>query len=178
MIITKLEAADRLIVNGVSMSLRGADPLAIHVVACSALNVLRDLIRHQGDDYTKWVLRQGLYSTAILHIKGEASSIDVDPKNAELISNVIKAVEAGEIKSPEEISINMDGKECRKMLDYLYTPYNFLKHADNDPNQTIDIGAFDAVAALINAITAFSRLCPEKPVSEEVATFLAKHGLA
>lgn len=47
--VTKLDATERLIVTGIVMLERGDDSLAVHVVAASALNMLREMIHHGGD---------------------------------------------------------------------------------------------------------------------------------
>jgi hypothetical protein len=67
--------AERLIVSGILMTERGEDPFAIHVVAASTLNMLRELIQQGGDDYGAWVLRQGLFEAASALLKGSPASL-------------------------------------------------------------------------------------------------------
>lgn len=55
--IDKPTAAEGMIVGAIAISERIDDPLAIHVVALSTLNLLRELIEKSGDSYVAEVLK-------------------------------------------------------------------------------------------------------------------------
>lgn len=73
--IDKATAAERLVVSAIIMAERGEDPLAIDVVAASALNVLCDLIKKAGDEYVEQVLKIGAFTIASARLKGEPTRL-------------------------------------------------------------------------------------------------------
>lgn len=174
----KLDAAERLIVSGIRMSGRGDDPFAVHVVASSALNMLRELIQEGGDDYSAWVLRQGLFLLASARLKGAPINLPTTPEIDALIDDVAAGIGKGAIKEPSDLTITLSADERRKLVAYIIRPFNFLKHAQRDPLATLDESDVDPDGAIIHALTAYSMLCPEKPLPEEVAPFLKAHDLA
>lgn len=176
--IDKKTAAERLIVAAIKMSERSDDPLAVHVVAASALNMLRELIKAGGDDYAAWVLKEGIFQNAKARIEGKEIILPTTPEAEELIDKVVAGIEAGEVNEPSDIIIDLSANELWTMLDYITRPYNFLKHADRDPLETLDPSDVDPDGAIIQALTAFSMLEPEMQLPDEVAPYLAKHGLA
>lgn len=176
--ISKLDAADRLIMSGVQMIERGDDPLAAHVVASSALNLLREKIEQNGDNYSARVLKEGLFYLASSRIKGEEAAIPTTPEMDVLIEGVVAGIEAGEIHQPCDLVINLNAEELRQLLNYITRPFNFLKHAQRDPLATLDESDFDPKGAILHAVTALGFLEPGREVPEPVASFLTKNGLA
>lgn len=176
--ITKLEAAERLIISGIAMSDEGDDPLAIHVVASSALNMLRELIQQSGDNYVARVLKEGLFHSATSRMKDQDDSLPSSPEIDEIIDNIIAGIEAGDIEKPTDLIINLNADELRGLLGYIMRPYNFLKHAQRDPLATLDESDVDPKGAIVHAVTAIYLLDPSRKLPDEVASFLAAHGLA
>lgn len=175
--VDKLTAAERLIVSGIEMVERGDDPLAIHVVATSALNLLREMIAKGGEDYSAWVLRQGLFHAATAQLKGTPAKLPTTPEIDALIGDVAAGIDKGEIKEPSDLKVTLTTEALRKLLDYIIRPFNFLKHAQRDPLATLDESDVDPEGAIIHALTAFSVLAPGQALPDQVAPFLAKHGL-
>ena len=176
--IDKPTAAERLIVSAIAMSDRGDDLLATHVVASSALNLLRELIEKGGDNYVEQVLKQGLFYAASARIKGADVTLPTNPAIDALIEQVMGGLAAGEIIQPADLIVKLDKEELRKLLDYITRPFNFLKHAQRDPLATLDEGDVDPEGTIVHALTAFSMICPGKELPEQIAPFLAKHGVA
>lgn len=176
--IDKPTGAERLIVAAIAMSDRGDDALAIHVVASSALNLLRELIEKGGNNYMEQVLKLGMFHAASEVRKGAQLTIPTNASIDALIANVIGGMEAGEINQPSDLIITLDAEALRKLLDYVIRPFNFLKHAQRDPLATLDESDIDPDGAIIHALTAFSFVCPGKELPGEIAPFLAKHGLS
>lgn len=175
--VSKLDAAERLIVSGINMVERGEDPIAIHVVAASALNMLRELIQEKGDDYTAWVLREGLHLLATARLKGMPINLPTTPEIDALIDDVARGIETGAIKEPTDLKVTLDTEERRRLVAYIIRPFNFLKHAQRDPLATLDEDDVDQEGAIIHALTAYSVLRPGRALPEQVAPFLAKHDL-
>src|SRR3546814_6418267 len=69
-IVDKMTAAERLMQNAVDMIDRKDDPLAIHVVASSALSLLRELVGTRGDDYVAQLIKDALFRAAQSKIQG------------------------------------------------------------------------------------------------------------
>lgn len=175
--IDKPSAAERMIVNAITMSDRGDDPLAIHVVAASALNLLRELVDSTGDPYVAQVLKLGIFSIASARMKGEVVTIPTTPEIDALVEGVVLGIQSGEISDPSELDVALTTAELRDMLGYIVRPYNFLKHADRDPLETLDESDLNPDGVIIHALTAFSMVCPSKPLPDKIAPFLTKHGL-
>ena len=176
-IVSKLDAAERLIVAGILMSERDEDALAIHVIAASALNMLRELIQNGRDDYAAWVLQQGLWHAAWAKLKGAPVNLPTTPEIDQLIDDVAAGIDNGAIKQATDLKVTLTPGQLRQQLAYVVKPYNFLKHADRDPLATLDESDVDAVGTIMHALTAYSMLCPGKTLPEEIAPFLAKHDL-
>lgn len=176
-IVSKLDAAERMIVAAILMSERGEDGLAIHVIACSALNMLRELIQSEGDDYAARVLQQGLWYAASAKLNGAPVNLPTTQEIDELIDDVAAAMDKGTINQAADLEITLTPEQLRKQLAYVVKPYNFLKHADRDPLATLDESDVDTVGTITHALTAYSMLRPGKALPEEIAPFLAKHDL-
>lgn len=175
--IDKTTAAERMIVNAIAMSDRGDDPLAIHVVAASALNLMRDLIDKSGDPYVARLMKQGIFITATSRMKGLPSTLPTNAAVDALLDKVIGGIEAGEIGGPDDLILTASPAELRDMLNYVVRPYNFLKHADRDPLATLDEDDFDPDGVIVHALTAHSMACPGKEWPEQISAFLARHDL-
>lgn len=175
--IDKPTAAERMIVSAIALSDRGDDPLAIHVVASSALNLLRELIERSGDDYIANVLKLGVFALASAKRKGEPLPLPTNAEMDALIDKVVCGIEAGELEEASDLTINLNADERRNLIGYIIRPFNFLKHAQRDPLATLDESDFDPDGAIIHALTAFSMICPGKPLPDTIAPFLEKHGL-
>lgn len=159
------------------MSERGEDALAIHVIASSALNMLRELIQNGGNDYAAEVLQQGLWYAASARLNGAPVNLPTTHEIDRLIDDVAAGIDKGTIKQATDLKITLTPEQLHQQLAYVVKPYNFLKHADRDPLATLDESDVDAVGTIIHALTAYSMLCPGKALPEAIAPFLAKHDL-
>jgi hypothetical protein len=176
-VIDKVAAAERMVVSAILMSERNDDPLAIHVVAASALNVLRDLIKSSGDNYVAQVLQQGLFAAAKAHLGGTPLSLPINPEMQVLIEKLAQDIDAGKVCIPSDLTVNLTGGELHAMLNYITKPFNFLKHADNDPLATLDESDFDPKGAIGHALTALTMVCPKKSLPVEIKPYLEKYDL-
>jgi len=175
--IDKASAAERMIVSAIIMADRGEDRLAIHVVAASALNVLRDLIEKSGDEYVEQAFKIGLFAMATARLRGETLNLPTNDMIDEIVANVAGGIDAGEVKEPADLILALDAAQRRAMLGYIVKPYNFLKHADRDPLATLDEGDIDPDGAISHALSALTMVLPGKALPETVRPYLEKHGL-
>jgi hypothetical protein len=176
--IDKPAAAERLILAAIAMSDCGEDPLAIHVVAASALSLLRELIEKGGDNYVAKILRQGLFTAATARSKDEPITLPTGPEIDSVIDQVVEAIRTGDVNQPEDLQISLGKDELRDMLGYITRPFNFMKHAQRDPLATLDDTDLDPDGVIVHALTAYSMINPDKGLPDSVKPFLEKHGLA
>lgn len=173
--IDKARAAERLVVSAITMAERGEDALAIHVVAASALNVLRDLIAKAGDDYVDWILKVGAFTIAAAQVKGEPVMLPTNAAMDAVVEKVVGGIEAGEVAQASDLIITLTAAERRQLLDYIVKPYNFLKHADRDPLATLDESDIDPDGVITHALTALSMVTPGKSLPDEIKPYLERH---
>src|SRR4051794_3000482 len=106
--IDKATAAERLVVNAIIMAERGEDPLAIQVVAASALQVLRDLIKKAGDEYVEQVLKVGAFTIASARVKGLSVNLPPNAQMDAVVEKIVVGIEAGEATQASDLIINLD----------------------------------------------------------------------
>lgn len=175
--IDKATAAERLVVSAIIMAERGEDPLAIHVVAASALNLLRDLIKKAGDEYVEQVLKIGAFTIASARVKGEAVNLPTNPEMDAVVEKVIGGIAAGEVTQASDLIINLDAAGRRALLECIVKPYNFLKHADNDPLATMDDSDIDPDHVIGHALSALTMVSPGKSLPDTIEPYLERRGL-
>ena len=176
-IVDKMTAAERLMQNAVDMIDRKDDPLAIHVVASSALSLLRELVGTSGDDYVAQLIKDGVFRAAQAKLQGLPTGMPDAEAIDHIVETVTHGIEAGAIKSAADIVIVTPKKEVRAWLDYIFKPYNFLKHADQDPLATLDESDFDPEGALAHAMTAYLMTRGDGKLPETFTVFLKKQGI-
>jgi len=63
------------------------------------------------------------------------------------------------------------------MLRFLIGPFNFLKHADKDPEGILAEQDVKPVEATSFAVTAYGFLFPDEELDPKVAKFLRQHAI-
>lgn len=173
--IDKADAAERLIVAAIEMVERGADPLACHLVATSALGMLRDLIRHDDKEYVTELIKTGMFTLAQAKANGEGFNLQVPTEIATQIDELVSAISNDEISNADDLTVTEE--QPWRMLGYLVNPANFLKHADRDPLLTLDETDFDPDGAIHHALTAYAFVRPDKPLPDSITPYLKHHDL-
>src|SRR3546814_11259530 len=100
--VDKMTAAERLMQNAVDMIDRKDDPLAIHVVASSALSLLRELVATSGDDYVTQLVKDGLFRAAQSKIQGLPTGMREPETIDHIVDTVVRGTEEGGGKRPDE----------------------------------------------------------------------------
>lgn len=170
---TKQAAARRLIEGAARMSAVGEDAVAVHVVAASALNLLRELLAQRGPGLVEQLMQAGIYQTALLRMQG--GQVPEHPEFERQLDLIIEAIEAGIVTEPADINLLMGPHSERGLLDPMLRPFNFLKHAQKDPLATLNEADVKPVEALNLAIVAYMMLFPGEGMSQPVRAFLAAH---
>ena len=175
--IDKATAAERLVVNAIIMTERGEDSLAIHVVAASALQVLRDLLKKAGDEYVEQVLKVGAFAIASARVKGETVDLPPNAQMDAVVEKVVCGIQSGEVTRAADLVINLDAAGRRALLDSIVKPYNFLKHADKDPLETMDDADIDPDHVIGHALSALTMVSPGKPLPDTIKPYLERRDL-
>lgn len=173
--IEKADAAERLIVAAIDIVERGAEPLAAHLLATSALNVLRDLINQADREYITEVAKRGMFLLAELVAQDKPIPFDIPEWVKEQVVELAADIQRGDVASHEELVFNHE--KPWQLLDYLVAPTNFLKHADKDPQATLDEADIDPDGAIAHALTAYSLVKPGKPLPDETEAYLRRHDM-
>src|SRR3546814_4848745 len=120
------------------MSERGEDALATHVVASSALNLLRELIEAGGENYVEQVLKLGLFSAASARLTGDPITLPTNPQIDALIEEVVGGLKAGEVTQPSDLTVTLDKEELRKLPYAIQRPFHLPTHAQTATLATPD----------------------------------------
>lgn len=170
--ITKQAAAYRLIHAAIHMHENSEDVLATKVVAASALNILRELLRKRGQTFDERVTKQFLFEAARACLEGKRTMgpefKELDP----LILAIADQIRKGEISAAEEVFLG--GASLPISLPIIKV-YNFLKHADRNPMALLSEQAVDAEGAIMLAVSAFSMVFPAEMPSPEMIDYIASY---
>src|SRR3546814_16654663 len=91
-----------------------------------------------------------------------------------IVETVVLGIEEGGWKTATDVVIATPKKEVRAWLDYIFKPYNFLKHADQDPLATLAESDFDPEGALAHAMTAYLMARGDGELTDTFSVFLTK----
>lgn len=173
MSIDKTEAAERLIVSAIQMVEREDDRLATHLVAASALRILRDLMGKDEKEYAAELLKNGMFTLAEMKLSGDVPDLPVPPDVADQVNELAEAIKSGEVTSANDLKPTHE--KPWELLKYIDDPTNFLKHADRDPLSILSEDEFCPEDAISNALTAYSFVCPGKPLPDEIRPYLKRN---
>jgi hypothetical protein len=149
--VNKLGAAERKLNAAIRMFLASEDELAVHSVAADAYQILRDLKGKRTYDDAHKLFLIGLFSIAEELATGKRASIPDKlnhPKVKEVIESFRCGIADGTITSVEEVTVNHDSSLFWNKFNY---PANFLKHADQDPNDMLDLSSIKNDEILMRA---------------------------
>ena len=99
-----------------------ADPLAMHIVASSALNLLRELSNIDGVRFVARVYQSALYDAAVKRLSGEETGLPDHPVVSGWVEGIAEAIKSGGVKGPNDITINDEKKSRSKHLSIWLIP--------------------------------------------------------
>jgi hypothetical protein len=156
--INKLAAASRLIDASIAMLTAEFDDLAICVVASSARNLLAEMKAARGGDHVDDMARWGVFYVARDHLAGTLPAEFYEfPGLIEAIEPIARMIENGEISSVNDLSIKGGQTQCEYWRK-ANAAFNFLKHADRDPNQLLDLSEVGAIRIVLEACVIYTQL--------------------
>jgi hypothetical protein len=175
--LTKQAVAHRLILSAVQMIEKGHDPLAVHCVAASASNLLRELVATRGQTYGSRVFGAALFENALARIERRVpvGRLPSDPVIDAIIDTVRQGIESGAINSAQDVDVEIPKHVERVAMNSVVAPFNFMKHADKDATTFLDEGDLRPIDATAHAIAAYALLFPGEALSDEVRSFLDSH---
>ena len=168
---TKITAAFRLICAAIEMYRQNIDRAATLVVAASALNLLRELLSKRGPSFETLWWRQII----LLYAEGVNQGRKIPDHFAvagEAIAFIAEAIEDGHISSMADVDLHIPRQLGSEWLNPIYGPYNFLKHADRDPEALLSEEAIEAGDAILLAIHAYELLFPGEVPPSPLPEFL------
>ena len=83
-------------------------------------------------------------------------------------------LKAGPISSVDDVKLIWGDDDLRELARHHVRPYNFARHADRAPDDTIDPREFSPDYVLMLAIGAMSILNPARPLAVEVGDFIER----
>lgn len=167
--ITKLGAAERQLNAAIRMTLTNEDELAVHSVAAAAYQILRNIKYKRGRSDAYDLFLRGLFAIAEDLAVGKIDSIPSSiiksaPDLGRSIETIRDDLVADKIKSFENI-LPIDVPEKGPFWANFNRPANFLKHADKDPDDSLELSKVNNEELLMRATAAFfeitNRITPE-----------------
>ena len=143
--VTKAGAAQRQIDAAIRMLFSGEDPLAVHTVAAAAHGIVADLAEHRGP------LDDDDYSAALRAVFEQLTG-----------------------KTPPVDVIRRELPNFRKQMRRIRNrPANFLKHADQDAEKSLDPNSLETDDLLLGVCTLYKRL--KLDITPEMYAFATWH---
>jgi len=156
----------------VDLANKDGDQLAIYLLATSALNILRELLRKRGPDYVTRGVLEGMFKFAQQRARGEPLGFEADANTNQLIDRIAAGIRNGSIKSAQDLRATGRSPEY-DTLRYITLPYNFMKHADRDPLAHLQENHVKPTEAILHSITAYAMLFPGELLPEMVLSYAA-----
>jgi hypothetical protein len=95
----------------------------------------------------------------------------------ELIGQVQQGIRDGRFSDPADLKMTISEADRKVMRERLKVPYDFLRHADRNPDAELSEAEIDPLEAIMNATAAFSFAFPDRTLPSELHEFVERHGL-
>ena len=163
LLVTKLEAVRRQIDAAVRMSFLNEDSLAIHTVASAAYVILRDIKKKRSRSEMADTMKAGLFVVARKIEAGVLKSIPEPLLDSEVIArkiipSIVESIRRGEVKGPEDIDFAFSNEWEKQHWQEFNATANFLKHADKDPDEFLDLNKINNSFLIGSACRAYCEI--------------------
>ena len=172
--IDKKETASRLIRAGVKMLECEVDDIAVHIIGSAALRLLSDLLEVKGRQFETELFRLAIFEDAKRIVVGLKPVLPDHPGIDEVTARLVSRLRSGLVSTVEDVSLTWDDDDRRILARTHLRPYDFARHADRNPSETIDLSEFRPSYVLSLAISALAFLDPGRPVEPEIQEFIEK----
>jgi hypothetical protein len=173
--ISKIAAASRQLDAAIRMFFAEEDDLAIHTVASAAFRILRDVTDKRSKNFTDELLRNGMREMARLYVEGNLpkATLESIQKSPSLMRAFEEIAAHGENFDTRHIYFPANTKKEKQERDkraWPSKPANFLKHADQDPEDHLLADEIKNEHVLIGACLAYQELM--KMRTPEITAFI------
>ena len=124
------------------------DCLAIHSVVAASYRVLRDLLERRGRSDLDEIMRSGIFHVAKVLADGHITFDKLgeqyeDETLVNFISYIAKEISNGKTLNDIELNVTNSDNARRKDWEESARMSNFLKHADRDPHDFLQLSQVD-----------------------------------
>ncbi len=152
-LVTKPAAAQRLLQAAIRMFFAREDELAVHTVASAGYRLIADLKEHRGrkevDDYH---LTMVFYAVRDYRRKSLPKYLADDPEMMKYIRELAEALpQIAENTEYQDVRATVSDDVAKSFRRKRNKVYNFLKHADHDPEKHISLEEVDNFNLLMQA---------------------------
>jgi len=172
--ISKIAAAQRQLDAAIRIFFDREDELAVHTVAAAAFQVLRDVTKNRGKNFTSEVFRAGILNIAKQYAAGtlpqdKRAIIEGSGLMTMLEPLIADIREQGEEFDSKRIGVKVSKQQEHKL--WLYQATNFLKHADRDPHGFLSTDNLDNERIIMATCAAYLEIMKEP--TPEIAAYFA-----
>lgn len=161
--VTKLDAASRLLEAAIRSFLADEDSLATYVIVSASFRVMRDIGEQRGHDHLEHAFGLTAFYLGRDYLAGSLPEFARDDEQLVQLTELVgEAIRRGEVKSPDEVAVVLPATLKRQMWRDTNASCNFLKHADLDPTQSLDLSSVNVREALVQACRLFEVLLPQE----------------
>ena len=154
--LNKLAAARRQLCSAIRMYFAGEDELAIHTVASGAYQVISDLKKKRGrNEVGDYYLTKIFYAIRDYRRGTLPGYLADDRETMKWIRELAEQIPITETSKYEDIKVSVSGDDVKQFWNKRNKIYNFLKHADDDPNSHISMSDVDNLSLLMQAQSAY-----------------------
>ncbi len=159
--LTKLAAAQRQLDAAIRLTLQGEDEVAIHTIAAAAYRILRDIKqKRKGRGEFSDMITRGLFFVAQDLASGKISKPPgwLTGALAQAVNTLSDLIKTGKLQSEDQFSFSTTHDEEKRHLQAINAASNFLKHADRDSEDALNLSEINNDIILASACDAYLHL--------------------
>ena len=165
-LVTKLEAARRLLRSAIRLHFLREDELAVHTVAAAAYGILKDLKKQRGLNEAQFAMETEMLGWLALAKKRVADQLPAsflsDAYSLQFIDWLVKVcqITADTDISKLDFPLVMDSASTAGFWRTNNRASNFLKHADQDSEGALSLNDVNNFQLLMNAMFSYESIAP------------------
>ena len=156
---TKFAAAQRQLLEAISMFFAGRDELAVHTVASAAYGIIKDLKAERGrDEAGDYYLTMTFYAVRSYRRGSLPPHLTEDPEFMDWVRKMAKRLPITASTQYDEVKAHLDPESTREFWSRMNSASNFLKHADRDAGDSLSLDEIDNLHLLTLAFSSYRDL--------------------
>jgi hypothetical protein len=161
--VTKLGAASRLLAAAIRSFLADEDLLATYVIVSASFRVMRDIAEQRGHDHLEDAFELTAFYLGRDYLSGTLPQFAREDEQLTKLAKLVgEGIRSGELKSPADVTVFLPPTLKGKIWRGSNAAYNFLKHADRDPAQSLDLSGVNVKDTVLQACRLFDVLLPQE----------------